>query len=378
MKALSLLSRGYLSKTKRVVLPGESVPLTPSEAQYLLTKSLELPLPTSITEAVGIFQSDIILRTALVAAIADMRANPWVLDYVFASLPRDTLTMRDYGEPEVARAKEWFKKTDIKVLMSPRISDGSPPPVCVTIQLLSSEETENTLSDVHYQPTEDAEAVWPALSERFDPVNYSVPTGIMQLPASVVEALVVAPGMTVLDRTGTAHEILDVVSRDTISIKPGTVADFHDCFIKGAKPSMVAMIESVSANETYAIGCHCVGEALHLTYLHSIIVFALLKYRETLLEARGLERTAITSSDFKMDAEYTPEAFFSRYIKMSGFVRQSWPKSVAPAIQAVSVAYSQSAPSLGIRVIGGDKVPKEPGMPELDELMWSGDKDSLG
>lgn len=101
---VALLTRGYISPIKTIV---QQVPLSPSDGQALLVKSLELPLSNSLTtEALGIHQSDVIIRTAIVAALADLRANPWLLDYVFASLPKDEMTMKDYGEKSVEKAKE--------------------------------------------------------------------------------------------------------------------------------------------------------------------------------------------------------------------------------------------------------------------------------
>lgn len=336
MDAVSLLTRGYITPLQRLQQNAASIPLPPGEAQSLLTKALELPLPTGLTEPLGIFQSDVIIRTAIIAAIADLRANPWLLDYVFASLPRDNLTLRDYGEQEVARAKEWFLKTDIKVLLGQRPFDGAPPPVCVSIHLLESAEAENTLGDTHYVPREDVEADWPALSVKFDPVSYNAPTGMMKVPQLIADGVVIVPGMTVIDRHGTAHTIKDVLDGTTLSLEPGTVADFHDCYIKSAKPAYVAHLEGASFKETYAIGCHIVGEPVHLTYLHSIVVFALLRYRQALLEARGFGRSVISSSDFRIDEALQPENVFSRYINLSGYVHQYWPKDIHPKLRAVT------------------------------------------
>jgi len=365
--ALSLLTRGFVSPFQQISEQVAQVPLPPAEAQTLLVKSLELPLPTALTEPMGVFQSDIIIRTMIVAAIADMRANPWLLDYVFASLPRDALTLKDYGENEVSRAKEWFAKTEIKVLLGARVPDGDPPPVCVSIHMLSSSEQENTLADVHHKPSEDTEALWPALSAKFDPVSYSAATGIMVLPATVTDNMTVATGMVIVDRSGRSHPVLDVLSENTIVIKSGTIADFHECFVKSAQPSLVASLESASFKEAFAIGCHCVGEAVHLTYLHSVIVFAFLRYRQALLESRGFERSFIESGDFKLEAEFLPEIFFSRYINLAGYVRQYWPKSFSRKVLSFDA---------GIRVTDGENAPIETSGGTTDELSWIGEQDS--
>ena len=161
---VSLLTRGYISPIKTIVL---QVPLSPSDGQALLVKSLELPLSKTITESLGIFQSDVIIRSCIVAALADLRANSWLLDYVFASLPKDEMTMKDYGEKSVEKAKEWFLKTKIPVAMVPRLNEAQVP--CITIKLQDSTESEVTLADVHYQTSELNSGVWPNIVGPFTP-----------------------------------------------------------------------------------------------------------------------------------------------------------------------------------------------------------------
>ena len=361
MNGLSLLTRGYVSPMKRIVA---RIPLSPVEAQSLLVKALELPLPPSMTtEVTGIHQSDVIIRSALIAAIADIRANPWLLDYVFASLPKDELTMRDYGEREVGAAKKWFQSTDIPVFMNTRIGDEKLP--AITIGLEDSVEAETTLADVHYQVKEDNDRQWPALTEKFEPVSYSAATGIIVIPDAIAEGIVMAPGMVLLDSTGKGHSIIETTDRQTAIIKAGTVANFSGTVLKGARPSYIAQLESVVMKETYSIGCHVAAEQTHLTYLHSIVVFILLRYKEALLEARGFERSQLQSTDFRRNEQMEMELAFSRHISITGYVRQIWPKSIDPKITG---AVSQ------LMVSGSGKLPSDT---NPDDAAWIGDQDAL-
>lgn len=323
---------------------------------------------TGLTEALGVTQSDVLVRGALLAAIADLRANSWLLDYVFSSLPKDSLTNKEYGAKEVDQAKKWFLKTDIKVLMDVRVPDGNYPPVFVAIRLNSSEESRNTLSDIHHQPFEDAEGVWAPLTAKFTPTSYSPATGRMRLPSTITDNLIVATGMVVTDRTGTSHEILDVLEDGLIELPKGLKVDFHECFIKSAKPSFSVALEGAEFRESYLLTCAVVGEAVHLTYLHSIIVFCLLRYREQFLDARGLEVSSITSSDFRMSggSEEMPEIFFTRHITLSGTVRHYWPKAVTRKTLGFGAQ---------MQVLGGEHAPDE-GV-ETDDLMWIGDLDPM-
>jgi len=356
---VQLLTRGYIFRVKKIY---EQVPLSPTEGQALLVKALELPLPVDLTTgALGIHQSDVIIRTAIVAAIADLRANPQLLDYVFASLAQDEQTLKDYGEKSIQRAKDWFLKTNIPVFMVPRIDEAKVP--CITIKLLSSEESETTLGDVHWQPTEDNSSDWPALAGPFAPVSYNAATGLMVLPD--LGGLILSTAMVLVDATGKTQPILQVFDDGSIIIQQGTVADFSKTLLKGTPPVFVTQLESVWYRESYQIGVHVSGEPVYLTWLHSIVVFILLRYKQALLEARGFERTVVNSSDFDRNEFFEAELVFSRYVTITGNVRQYWPKDTNIKLEALESV---------IRVEGAGKLPSGT---DPNDSLWIGDRDVL-
>ena len=63
-------------------------------------------------------------------------------------------------------------------------------------------------------------------------------------------------------------------------------------------------------------------------------VFGPQKYKQELLEGRGLERTVISSSDFRWNTDRAENAY-SRAIMLTGYVRATWPKDVNERIQSV-------------------------------------------
>lgn len=208
-------------------------------------------------EAIGSHQSDIVIRTAIIAALADMRKNPWLLDYCFAGLPKDELTAQAYGEQEVAKAREWFLKTDIPVMMSTHINDIKMP--CITIALASSSEDDQVFGDIHYEPFE---------------------------------------------------ELSD---------------------------GRIVSLESTHYREVYHIGCHVQGESFELAYLHSIVHFALNRYKDAYLENRGFERSTMRSTDFVKNEYFDVELAYSRFIEITGYVMHVWPKNVSEAIEEVTL-----------------------------------------
>lgn len=337
-----------------------------------LAFSLDLPLSAMSaagTQALGIHQSDVIIRSALTVGLADMRANPWLLDYVFASLPQDSLTWKEYGEKSVQQAKQWFLGAQIPVKMVPVADEAKLP--CISISLVDSTEATNetTIGDVHSQSFETLEKPWGALTSAITPVSYNSSTGVMILH-NLPEEVYLAAGMFVIDRTGKSHEILVVYDGLTLGIAPGTVADFRGALLKSGTPGFVTSIESSSYRETYRIGLHVGGEPVLLTWLHSIVVFCLLRYKEVLLEGRGFERSTMQSSDFAREAQFDSELVFSRYLTVSGYVRQYWPKVLARPIDAVVMD--------PIRVSGQDQDVRvaDTGL-DPDEQLWVGNLDTI-
>lgn len=352
---------------------------------------------TTQTEALGIHQSDVVIRTAIIAALADLRANPQYLDYVFAGLAQDNLTLKDYGQKEIQRAKDWFLKTNIPVFMVPRIDEAKVP--CISIALVSSEESEVTLGDKHWDPEEPtATSEYPPLAGPFGVVGYDPSTGVVLLPASATADIPIVPGMFLMDDNGTLHEIQDVVLENAtfeelggfpltfpfsfggeiqvseggnfpvnaFLIEPGLEVSFEHAYIKGIKPPFITQLESVWYREQYRVGVHVSSEPVYLTWLHSIIVFVLLKYKQDLLEARGFERSVFSSSDFDRTEINEGENVFSRYVSITGNVRHYWPKSIDPTIQAVASI---------VQPIGSGNMPPDI---DVDTQLWIGDQDTLG
>lgn len=338
--------------------------LAPHGNEIGLARVLELPMPETLTRILGIHQSDVVIRSAITAALADIRANPWLMDYIFASLPQDTLTWRDYGEKSVAAAKEWFLKTDIPVSLAPRFDESKWPLISVMLSESSEVVGETTLGDVNYEPEEDNATAWPPLTTPFTPISYIPSQGLVKLPSVPDSGLAV--GMFIVATNGAAYEIKSVLTEDTFTIDAGVVPDLRNAVLKGAPPSYKVEVESSSFRETYQIGIHVPGDPVLLTWLHSVIVFALMRYKQILLEARGFERTTIQSGAVQYEERFEAQNILSRYITITGNVRQYWPKSVTSTITHVAIG--------GFGVSGAGNLPSDT---PPDSQSWVGEEDAL-
>lgn len=293
------------------------------------------PIPNAPVsrESLGIFQSDVILRTAIQTGLADLRANPDLLKYVFASLPTDGLTFGEYGDQQVQAAEQWFLSQDIPVFMNTRIDESKIP--CITIGIQSSQEQQATLGDVHYETSEDS--ITQTATVYFGPLypfKYSPATGILSLPSDFEGAIV--PGMAVQTLSKKTYIITEVLDPWTLVIDKNINEDLMGISIVTTYKKQVTL-ESLEFKEVYEIGCHVLGEPIYLTYLHSILIFILLRYKEELLEGRHLERTTVQSGPVVLNTSFPQtQPVFTRMVTLQGFVRQYWPKFVKTPIEGIN------------------------------------------
>ena len=331
-----------------------------------------IPVVPDLETPLGIFQGDVIIRTAIVTALNDLRENPGLLDYVFRSLLADSLTSHMYGPNEIAAAKRWFLNNEISVFHSVHVPDSAMPP-CITIELGASVENRNTLADLHAPAVEVSTQQWKPITERFNVHAYDTRSGQLTIPAAIANTTSISNKMQIVTASGEAFPIIKIISAKTFLIPPDTVADFDNCYLAATIPSAKTIIESAIFNETYHIGCHAIGEPVFMTYLHSIMTFVFLRYRQDLLEARGFQNTAINSSDFRKNELFDHENVFSRYITVTGQVQQSWPKYSQQTILSMDGTVSMAG---RLRIIGGENVPLEVGQ-STGDLLWAGELDDV-
>lgn len=305
------------------------------------------------TKSFGIFPADIVLKSAIEEAIADIRANPWLLDYVFAYFPNDNLTNAAYGDNERQRAKDWILKTDIKVSMNYRTDDVQFP--IISIGLQSSTEVSQTLGDVNYDTSEelpnDQLPVTPQIIlPAFSVASYNSTTGTVTLPSNL-NTTSLYPGMILVDtKTNTGYPIIDVIDDATFTIQPNVKnVSFVNAYVAPVTTFYVTSLESIAVRQNFSIKCFAEGDALYTIYLDTLMNFILLRYKEVLLEARGIDVSAISSGPLYKWSETNTENVFGRDITLTGITRSYWPKAISPTVSGVAIQ--------GIKIIGGTATP---------------------
>ncbi len=281
------------------------------------------------TLAKGIFATDYVLQSAIVSMLNDLRLKPWLLDMCFNYILQDVNLAERQSKFEAA--KNFFIKNKLPVFVVPYLGDAKLP--CITIAIAQSNETANTLGDTNGEGEEEVMQVTsPDLSPRFAALSYTQATGLFQVPTTISDNLYIIPGMKVVDDQGLEHEIISPpnvpTSDNSFYLATGLTATFNNAIIRGyTNKSKVVDLKSAAWTEVYRIGVHVNGEPSEIFNVHAIMRFALLRYRRSHLEARGIELTSLSSAEAREEAGQFQgvETYLSQYITMPGTVRHYWP-----------------------------------------------------
>lgn len=293
----------------------------------------------------GIHQSDVIIRSAIIAGLEELRDNPWLLDFCFRGLRYDGLTSEEYGDREIQNAVRWFLSTRVDVRMAD-IPDVPSFPL-INIMLHSSVEDAPTLGDVHYDPVlsfgpREVGRRQAAVIESFTPS--SVEDQVVTLPPTLSTAAIV-PGVHILfdPAYNLGYPIERIVSDRSFQIV-GTPKNLAGLRVLPKDDTYAVNFESSVFRETYIIGVHAVSEQKYAIYLHSVLMFLLLRNRQRLLEGRGFDRTTITSGPLDENQFFaSAERVFSRTVQVAGYVRQYWPKAVSERVADTRLALDYDA-----------------------------------
>lgn len=307
----------------------------------------------------GMVPSDVLIRTAILAGLQDLRNNQFLLDYVFNWFENDDLTKDKYGLSEKMRAKQWFLDNNIDVTMNYRADDPKFP--LISIGLQSSSEDQSTLGDVNYDTIEDVDSSEVSVSPDlllgpFTPASYDSATGIVVMPQGFDTSKIFIGNVAFSTKYNQGFVISDIISLDSFVIDKNISINLTDLIITPLDTFFVASLESCLFKQSFQIKCYVQGDPVGLLYLHSIVEFILLRYKEIFLEARGFDRSTISSGPVHQYQPMGVEMTYCRDINLNGYCRQYWPKVIGPKVSAISVGATSPTIS-GVKVIGGGQTP---------------------
>jgi hypothetical protein len=327
----------------------------------------------------GIFQGDIIIKTAIDLGIEDMRKNPWLIDHMLSDLVKIGYFSDKYGQKQIDACKEWFRNAQIDVYMRAREDKDRLP--CVTIQMGPSNEKPDmkTMADQStdttiLMPQEIGKPI-PYVVKPFVPVGYDQHTGLVEVPSSVDLGSIAAGMILVNPAKGQGYTITEV-NPDGIYIEPGLEIQASQFGVLPQYQYYKARIEHSFFDETYMIGCHAHGDTQTLLFLWSIVKYSILRYRESLLEANGFAESSISSAGPDFDEAFTTaggEKAWTRFMTLNGQTENSWIKSPRRIIEVVNLREKTNAGYIGgISIISNT----DPSIIDKTENLWYTDTEA--
>lgn len=324
----------------------------------------------------GIVQSDLLVRVAIINTLEEIRKNPWLIEDILSDLIEDPLLKDAYGAKEIANAKEWFASNKIEVYLKYRMDNMQMPCISISLGSSSEDDSQATLADqsvmVEEYDSSDIDKPIPYILKPTSGLSYNKETGILEFPLGV-QLSIISPGMLILDpKTGNAYVIDGHAGSNGLKIKDSPK-------LKGSNYGVIpqyrvwkARRERASFRESYSIGCHVHGDTAPLIWLHSVVLYGLLRYRESLFEARGLQVSSLKSTDFVQRAPFSQEGgenIYSRYIILDGLVENSWIKSPRRVIESVNFLENKNETySSGVKILSNLDTNLAETDPEDDDL----------
>lgn len=298
--------------------------------------------------------SDLVLLKLFKQGMAEIRANPWVLDFIFERLIEEATDLqKTYGEKEIDRAKKWFLKNNIDVRLAYNL-DGIQFP-CITIELMSQSESKPhaTLGDVAAPPwdedvNQNEYVIKPrSLAGPYPSVNYNLTTGEVTLPDGFDTELIFK-GQALYSPNSKNEYVISSINKTTTNsfyINTGVRDDFTGGYITPAYQTLKVRREIAMFNEQYNFKIMVQGDAGHLIWLHTIVSYLLLKFRKTLLEKKNIGLTTISSGPMiqEQQEQYGGEIVYSREISMEGICEVTWVSDILQKFEGVIFSLEPTA-----------------------------------
>jgi hypothetical protein len=275
----------------------------------------------------SLFLGDIRLRTIMTQGLEDISKNPWLLDDILGDTKSNPYLQKLYGT-QIESCKQWLANNRINIVLSEREDKLEFP--AITIELGSSNEKLDMkhLGDLSTE------------KERFLPQNINRPIPYVLKPilgsydptsgsftfSSAVDLSLVAPGMILVEpSTGTGYSIQSVQSATVVQLIPGLTIPTATYGIIPQYQHFEARIGHTFMQEQYVIGCHGLDQQT-LLWLHSIVVYSLLRYRQSLLEEGGFAESIIKSGKMYPNQGYSDsgQVIWSRDVSIEGQVENQW------------------------------------------------------
>ena len=286
-----------------------------------------------------IISTDILIKTMFEAAFNDIRKNPWILDDIFGGLATDPISRLEYGYKEVIRAREWFLNNDIKIFLQYRNDDPVFPAITLVHAGMSEMLDRTSLSDSRLGEEVDITKIKTETAKvhgLFTPTEYDPGTGKIKVDQHFDLSVIASGQLLVSARTGKTYPIKELAGNGFI-IPAGVVEDFRNAYVIPAIALWNLERELTFVHEDFQIGLHTQSNVNQNMWLHQLVWYILLRYKEAYLDSRGFELSTLRSGPIELNPNFSQaDQVYSRYITLQGQVQADWIKYIAPKLAKIT------------------------------------------
>jgi len=311
----------------------------------------------------GIFQLDLTVKTAIELGIADMRKSPWLIDHMLGDCLDNPYLKDKYGQRQIDACKEWFLKNEIEIKMR-GINDKDKMPLIAITPGPAPEK-----SDMKHMADQSTESLVlmpqtigkpiPYIVKPFVPVGYDPNTGIVEVDDTIKGMSGISAGMILVDPEQGQGFVIQDYTDEGIHIEPGILLDATQLAVVPQYQFYKARVEHAFFQESCEVACYSHGDPQVAMWLHSIALYSILRYRESLLEAQGFCESSVSNSPLMENPTYSGangENSYMRSIQLTGQTEYTWIKSPRRIIENVFLRESTGPNSPAPGYIGGLKI----------------------
>jgi hypothetical protein len=278
---------------------------------------------------VSLFLGDIRIRAMIELGLEDIAKNSWLLNDILGDTVANQYLRERYGS-QIESCRQWLENNRIYTFLSARDDKMEFP--CVVIELGTSNEkldmkhmadlsteTVNLLPNDINKPI--PYVIKPPLTGTYDPS-----TGVFSFNG-VVDLNNISPGMVLVDPTnGIGYIIQSITVANQVNLEVSL--DIPPGQYYGIIPKYQyyqSRIGHTFMQEPYKITVNGLDQQT-LLWLHSIVVYSLLRYRQVLLEKDGYAESTISSGPMYPNPDYSDagQIIWSRDINLTGQVENRW------------------------------------------------------
>lgn len=287
-----------------------------------------------------IFQLDLTVKTAIELGIEDIRKNPWLIHDMLSDCITNPYLSQKYGQKQIDSCVEWFLNNEIEIKMRGVNDKDKMPLIAITMGTSDEKQDMKHMADQSTEtlvlmPAQIGKPI-PYIVKPFVPIGYDSQTGIVEVDDSVKGMSGISAGMILVDPSNGQGFVIQDYDDEGIHIEPGIILDATQLAVVPQYQFYKARVEHTFFQESCDISCYSHGDPQVAMWLHSIALYSILRYRESLLEAQGFSESFVRNSPLMENQNYTGsngENSYLRSISLSGQTEYSWIKSPRRVIE---------------------------------------------